>query len=628
MTDHEGKQIDSKVIQTVPIYTQSDFLETTKPYEFLHQFNDDKFIQQQLMGKIATNAQGVKVRNFKALFKDYEKTLIKIGGGITDVNVTRFDEQEFELKCGAWIADDGGVSILMRGEGEVFACPHPIMPVMRLVNIDSNIEKLKIAYRKGKFWRSVIADKRTLASANSIVSLADNGIAVTSENSRLLVKYISELENTNYDLIPEKSSVSRLGWIDGEGFSPYVDGLVFDGEECFNSFFTSVSKKGSFDKWVNIAKEARKGDIPVRMILASSFASILVKKVEALSFFVHIWGSEAGIGKTVGLMFAASVWANPEMGKFIHTFNGTAVSQELSAGFVNSLPLILDEFQVLKDKKTFEQSVYMLAEGVGKGRGSKGGGVQRMQTWKNCILTNGEMPITNFMTGAGAFNRIVEIECEKKLFDNPQAILAIIRNNYGHAGKMFVEILQEDENMAYAQSLYEIYYNEIIKSETTDKQAMAGALLLTADRLATEWLFKDNRSLAFKDIAEHLQTKNEVDINERAYNFICETVASNINRFNEKVENAEIWGKLDSDNSKVFIIRNIFEKICDNGGYSSRAILSWLIRKELVEVAIEAKSNKKIPTVQKKISGNNVRCVCLELKHSDESIFGYIDELD
>lgn len=616
-----------EVIETVPIYTQQDFLETTKPYEFLQQFSDNTFIQNQMFSKISTNAQAVKVRNFKTLWMEYKKTLVKLGGGIADGNATKFEGQELELSCSNWLADDDGISIVTQ-QGEMFACSHPLLPVLRLVNIDTGIEKLKISFRKGKFWRSVIADKKTLASANSIVALADNGIAVTSENSRFLVKYISDLENINYDLIPEKNSVSRLGWIDGEGFSPYVDGLIFDGEECFSSFFTSVSRKGSFNKWVDLAKEVRKGDVPVRMILASSFASILVKKVEALSFFVHIWGSEAGIGKTVGLMFAASVWANPEMGKFIHTFNGTAVSQELSAGFVNSLPLILDEFQILKDKKTFEQSVYMLAEGVGKGRGSKAGGVQRMQTWRNCILTSGEMPITNFMTGAGAFNRIVEIECEKKLFDNPQSVLAVIRNNYGNAGKIFVEILQEDGNMAYAQSVYEIYYNEIVKSETTDKQAMAGALLLAADKLATEWLFKDNRTLTFADIATHLQTKNEVDINERAYNYICETVASNVNRFNEKVENTEIWGKFDHDNNRVYIIRNIFEKICDDGGYSSRAILSWLIRKELVEVAVEAKSNKKIPTVQKKINGNNVRCVCLQLKNSDDSIFDYIDEPD
>ena len=89
----------------------------------------------------------------------------------------------------------------------------------RLVNIDTGVEKLKISYSKGKKWRDVIADKRTLASANSIVSLADMGVAVNSENARSLVQYISDVENLNYDRIPERKSVGRLGHIEGEGFS-------------------------------------------------------------------------------------------------------------------------------------------------------------------------------------------------------------------------------------------------------------------------------------------------------------------------------------------------------------------------------------------------------------------------
>ena len=47
-------------------------------------------------------------------------------------------------------------------------------------------------------------------------------------------------ENLNFDLIQELKSVGRLGWINGNGFSPYVKDLVFDGNENFRSFFQSV----------------------------------------------------------------------------------------------------------------------------------------------------------------------------------------------------------------------------------------------------------------------------------------------------------------------------------------------------------------------------------------------------
>ncbi|HCA30434.1 MAG TPA: helicase, partial [Ruminococcaceae bacterium] len=176
------------------------------------------------------------------------------------------------------------------------------MPVERLVNIDTGVEKLKIAYSKGKKWRELIMDKRTLASANSIISMADMGVAVTSENAKALVRYLSDIENINYDRIPERKSVGRLGYIEGEGFSPYVDGLIFDGDANFRTMFSAISTRGKSASWVSIAKECRAMSITARIMLAASFASVLVQPFGALPFFVHLWGSESGTGKTVALM--------------------------------------------------------------------------------------------------------------------------------------------------------------------------------------------------------------------------------------------------------------------------------------------------------------------------------------
>ena len=100
------------------------------------------------------------------------------------------------------------------------ACPHPIMPVERLVNIDTGEEKLKLAFRKGAVWRRLIVSKTVLANANRVTELAGSGIAVTSQNARAFVQYISDLENLNYDTIPERKCIGRLGYIRDEGFSP------------------------------------------------------------------------------------------------------------------------------------------------------------------------------------------------------------------------------------------------------------------------------------------------------------------------------------------------------------------------------------------------------------------------
>lgn len=194
--------------------------------------------------------------------------------------------------------------------------------------------------------------------------------------------------------------------------------MEFDGDANFRTYFESVKEHGSFEKWVNMAREIRQGKIYSRLILAGSFASVLVKKLGGLPFFIHLWGGTES-GKTVGLMLAASVWANPEVGRYIHTFNSTAVGREKSAAFVNSMPLIIDELQIVKDKKEFDKDIYMLSEGAGRTRGNKTGGVDQTPTWANCILTSGEMPLVGQGSGGGAVNRIIEVECKEKLFENP-----------------------------------------------------------------------------------------------------------------------------------------------------------------------------------------------------------------
>ena len=606
--------------EIIPKFTKEDFEQGTGPYEYLYGFRDDGFVLEQRKAFLQAMAKELKVTGFIKRFNEYVKRQKAAQRLIAGENVTMFEGQPFELITGEWTADDSGVTAFGEYGNAVTVCNHPIMPVRRLINIDTGAEKLEIAFRKGARWRTIIADRKTIASANSIVGLSEFGIGVTSENAKYLVRYLYDVEHLNYDLLNENNSVSRLGWIDGEGFSPYVQDLVFDGGDQFKSFFAAVSQRGDAEIWLKMAREIRRsGSIPARIILASSFASVLVKPVEALSFFVHLWGSESGVGKTIGLMLAASVWANPEMGKYIHTFNGTQVSQELYAGFVNSMPLILDEFQVLKDKKAFEQSVYMLSEGVGKGRGAKSGGVQQLQTWRNCILTSGEMPITNFVVGAGAVNRIMEIECTQRLFRDPQKVLSVLRNNYGHAGKEFVELLQEGNNMERARKLYEQNYNGIVQSETTEKQAMAGSLILTADQLITDWIFYDGNPLRMEDISEYMRTKTEVDVNERAYDYICETVAANANRFTEEDNNGEVWGILDAGHNRVYILRTIFERICEAGEFSSRATLSWMMRKNIIETSVDKRRKGLQPTISKKIGKTNNRCVSMKLQSFSEN---------
>lgn len=614
----------------MPKYTQEDYLNGTSPYEEVYAYNNNPFQMERKLSEMSIEARKVGVMNFKKLFTEYTKFLKRTSTEIYIENSTNFQSQPIELNAGEWQADDAGIS-KYGTYGEEIACFHPILPVERLVNIDTGAEKLKIAYSKGRRWREIIVDKKTLASNNSIITLADQGVAVTSENAKLLVKYLSDIENLNYDKIPERKCVTHLGWIEDEGFSPYVDDLVFDGEAEYRRMFKSITNKGDFLEWLKVAREARKFSSITKIVLASAFASVLVGPLGGLPFFVHLWGG-SGAGKTVGLMLAASVWANPEKGTYWLTFESTGVGQERAAAFLNSLPLMLDDFQLAKagnNKKQFDSIIYKLSEGVGRLRGKKTGGIEQIPTWSNCMITNGESPITSAGSGGGAVNRVIEIECTSALFETPQEVAKIVRQNYGFAGKLFVESLDE-ETFKDAENLYQKYYKEFLEGSSTEKQAMAAAILITADTLATRLIFKDEQALTVKEVSKFLSSKSSVSAGSRGYQYMCDWVAQNSNKFSIDTKQGDIYGVVEEEMEGVlrtgrdiaYIISSTFRKAAEEAGFSSAALLSYLKENDLIS------TRGRRNTRGKRINGINTECVALKMPLPDADIVYDSDLLD
>ena len=609
-------------IVVIPEYTADDFYNSSEPYAFLYQYKDDKFLLGQMREKLKAQAAKVGVKGFVGLWNAYLET-INQQRGISMDNATQFDGQEIELFSGQYICDEYGVSMTDKYGYEQTVCRHPIMPVERLVNIDSGEERLKLAYKKGRAWRSIIVEKSVIASSSSILQLAANGIMVNSENAKALSTYILEMEQLNYELIPEQKSVGRLGWVGEHGFSPFVDDLVFDGETNFKHIFNAVKSEGSRDAWLRAMQDLRKEKSPGRLFLAASFASAILEPCGLLPFFLHAWGGTE-TGKTVGLMIAASVWACPKMGEFCTTFNSTLVGQEMTASFLNSLPMCIDELQIQSSSgiRDFDRIIYQLTEGVGRTRGAKTGGLQKMNTWKNCIITNGEHPISNANSGGGAVNRVIEFECDEKVYSDLVGICAVIQSNYGFAGREFVEYLQTDGAFDRVNALQKEYYRELLKSDSTDKQAASASAILAADHIATELIFKDGNNLTVADLEKIMTKKKEVNVNNRALEFIYELVERNPNRFrpNDFGEyQGEVWGK--SEETCIYIIKSVFDREMGNGGFNSTAFLAWAKRNDIT-ITDNGKRTKKA-----RITGSATNCVCIK-KNLNEFETAQIEEMD
>jgi hypothetical protein len=594
----------------IPQFTAKEYKSSSAPYEWLYQYKDDKFMLRQLCEQMKDKAGAVGVRAFMAMWNSYcEMQAEKKGFSLE--NATNFEDQPLELFSGSYICDEMGVAVMDRYGYEQTVCRHPILPCERLVNIDTGEERLKIAYKnstRNRTWRELIAEKAVVASSSAILQLSQKGVVVNSENAKALSTYLLELEQLNYDFIPEQKSVGRLGWVGGHGFSPYVEDLVFDGENNFKHIFAAVRPSGDRDTWVEAMKKVRAEKSAGRFFLAASFASVILEPCGLLPFFLHAWGGTE-VGKTVGLMIAASVWASPKLGDFITTFNSTMVGQEMMATFLNSLPMCIDELQIQSSSgvREFDKIIYQLTEGVGKTRGAKQGGLQKLNTWRCCFITNGETPISSTNSGGGAINRIIEIECTEKVYSDLVGLCSVINNNFGWAGAEFVGWLQTDGAFERINSLQKEYFHELLKVDSTDKQAASASAILAADHIVTELIFKDGNNLTVEDMEKIMQKKSEVDVNLRAYESIVEMVESNINHFKKNDfgdYQGEVWGKVDTE--YYYIIKSIFDREMQNRGFNSAAFLAWAKKKNML--SYEAKRNiKKV-----RIIGNLINCVCIK----------------
>lgn len=536
-------------------------------------------------------------------------------------NYTNFTGPHDRMYCGAWIADDRGVFAQNSGRVDEVACYHPILPVERLRNLETGEEQIKLAYKRNNQWQDIVVPKTMITSANKIVALSGRGISVTSENAKLLVKYLADVENGNDDYIDVQYSTSKLGWINDQ-FIPYDTDIIFDGDNRFKQAFESVLDHGNFDVWLRHVRELRaSGRMEVKFLLAASFSSVLVQVLGGLPFFVDLWGETEG-GKTVSLMVAASVWANPDESRYIGDFKTTDVALEAKADMLNHLPMFLDDTSKTsaRIRDNFEGIVYDLCSGKGKSRSNKELGINRENRWRNVMICNGERPLSSYVNQGGAINRILEVECGEKIYQDPQKTAETVKKNYGHAGKEFVEIIKElgeDE----IRSIQKEFQKQLLDTDKMQKQSISLSIVLTADKIATDYIFKDGQYISVEEAKKVLIDRNELSDNERCYHFIQDKVAMNGHRF-DAMTSCEKWGIV--ENGYAIFYNSAFDQICKDGGFSKKSFLSWAAKKGIIQQ--DSKGNH---TKQKKIDGKNSRCVFLQLnpeENVDDDGFASIDE--
>lgn len=568
-------------------------LEATTELEQQQQIND--YLERCRQLKIKTEA----TKLVSACKKDLQATKKQMVVN----NKTSFEGEGLEeLNCGMWIADMTGVRAFSDKGGFKLACYHPILPVERLFNLETKTEKIRLEYFRDGKWKDIVVDKDLIASNSKIVKLSSFGIAVTTETSKNLVSYLADVENLNH--IKISKSTSKLGWI-GNDFIPFDDSVKFDDESRFKDLIDSVSVRGSEDTWLDAVKKIRANTkhYEPQMMMAASFASVLVKKLNMLPFIINLWGKTGG-GKTVTLMLACSIWADPSEGRYITDSYATQNAFEVRLDILNNMPLLMDDLSKIRDKLNdgFTDLIYLLCSGKGKERSNIDLGLNKSKTWSNTILSNMERPLATETMRGGAVNRIIDVEMAGgDIYENGNAIAGLLKENYGFAGRKFIDLIKDLPVEVISNIRRD--FEQKIKVEAAEqgsvkeeKQILPLSLILTADKIATEYFFDDGIYLDLPTMVRQLKDVEDVSEGKRAYEAILDYSVMYKSKFSESDYSPENWGFI--KDGYINIVPAAMRKISMEQNFSVKAFCSWAKDNHVLR-----SNNKKAQNVIK--IGNN-----------------------
>jgi hypothetical protein len=313
-----------------------------------------------------------------------------------------------------WVVDDTGVYrevYTRKGESRLIpVCFSPVRVVGRGKNIDSGEVYLKLA------WKDVLGEEHEdffpqaeLYTKKGVLSLLPGrGVEVNENRARELVEYFTDCVREFSSKLECYVVVEKQGW-KGREFA--LGSVLYSREGKRDALLlhsveelSAIQGKGSLEEWFEICSELLRYP-RARFKVYASCAAPLLRMLDVQSFIIDDYG-ETGTGKTTTTRLAMSVWGDPR--RLEMTANATKVGLERLAAAFCDLPIFLDETSIIGEKQ-LQELVYMLANEAGKLRGSKSGGLQRVERWKTVMFTTGEKPIVEETAFAGLRTRVIEL---------------------------------------------------------------------------------------------------------------------------------------------------------------------------------------------------------------------------
>lgn len=581
---------------SVPILTREQLLDYANILSIMKKVDKKEEIKIVSELKNQCKQNGISVRDFDRLLKSVRqeielqsKPLISVDNACLPSCIKNVGEN--------YSISENGVELVL-GNTVIEVCPHPIFPIRILKDIDTGFEKVQIAFKRKGVWQDdIILDRHDIATNKGVIKLANYGILVNDSNAGYLVKYFCDIEKLNEDAINPVYATSCLGY-SKHGFIPYTSEVIYNCNNVENKRrFELYKEYGDFETWKNKQIECFAYTIP-KIMVAGAYASLLIEKLGINPFGIHIWG-ETGLGKSVVLLTSASVYGYPDIKNgIVYTGNATSNGLEPRLAFNKNCAFYLDELSMLSSKQ-IDDMIYLIMQGQGKARMDKSGNTKTTYYWNLVSISNAEMPITNDLSKGGTYNRIYQIGAKGKVFGDMELpdIADTFKNNYGFGAKRFIELIEREDIQAEIKALKKHYYSQII-SKTEDKQANAGACILTAFEIVRKYIYETDIELTVEEIKQYLHTPDEISQVLRAYERLGDWIDANYKMFDDSEIGASQskWGTYNSNKTEVNIYPYKFTEFCSNIAHiNEKQFLTGLRQHELIKcLKGEFKNNVKV----------------------------------
>ena len=273
------------------------------------------------------------------------------------------------------------------------------------------------------------------------------------ELQELLVDWLKKIQEQNR----VKRSFTHYGWMEKDGTpvgfahgntAYYTDGsketgikVATKGGSPHAPFYIP---QGQIQPWRDVTTFlAHQNNQSLLAVLATSFASPLMKFSGHSGAVVSIVSSASGVGKSSVLLASQAVWGQP--GATVHAATDTILSLASKMGFTRNLPAYWDDVKG-NDKMwgAFAEMVYQVTQGKEKSRLDQSANPRAIQEWCCLAVIAANDSIFEVMkryskggTDSGVA-RVFEIRLEERpTAPVPGTFFEQCRTNYGWAGAAY-----------------------------------------------------------------------------------------------------------------------------------------------------------------------------------------------